>query len=103
MIKWLFDRIEYCGYTKEEAEALAGGGGKSGGQQVMTPPPITTRTALGGQDSLNQAQTFDNTKDPISKAVDKKKLGTRGLVIPLAKDNSTAPVIHTAANTGVQV
>ena len=63
------------------------GGGKSGGGQTATPPPMITTTSIGS--ALDAAQpTFEEDKDKTS-MIDKKKLGTRGLQIPLANPTTT--------------
>jgi len=72
------------------------GGGKSGGGQTYTPPPIKTSTSIGNQLEAG-AKTLE--EEDKSSAVDKAKLGTRGLQIPLAATKSTPA---SAANTGIQ-
>ena len=73
------------------------GGGKTGGEQTATPPlPMSTSIPVGNQLDA-AAQTFEEETD-LESAVDKKKKGTRGLVIPLA---TTTPT--TTSKTGVQL
>ena len=77
------------------------GGGKSGGDQVTLPTPMNTTTNIGNQ--LDAApQTLDESKRRED-AIDTKKLGTRGLRIPLQTDTSTTNTKQTAATTGVQI
>ena len=76
-----------------------GGGGKSGGGATDRAAPMITET--GGTNELEaSAKTAEGT-DTIDteKAVDKKRMGTRGLQIPMNSTQSAA----TAATTGVQV
>ncbi len=74
------------------------GGGKSGGDQVYVPPPIKTNTSVGSQLDA-EAKTVE--EEDKTSAVDKAKLGTRGLQIPLASTNSTTTT-PTAATAGIQ-
>ena len=76
---------------------MGGGGGKAGGQQTAVASPMNTTTDIG--DIGKSSKQVEETSTITESAVDKKKLGTRGLQIPLASDKS-AP---TAADTGVQV
>ena len=78
-----------------------GGGGKSGGGQTMAPPPLPVNTVGNTIDDVvtKTAEEEDAKVD----AVDKKKLGTRGLQIPLAAESSTTIPTTTAAGAGVQV
>lgn len=86
-----------------------GGGGKSGGTTVVEaedPPDMYTNTSASTISNLlgGAAENFDE-KDAVesSTKVSKKKLGTRGLQIPLAK-GSTAPTgTPTPASIGVNV
>ena len=94
------EMIDYDGYTYDEVcEAAGGGGGKGGGgSQVQAPDPIHTTTSIGNQ-LTNTDTTFEAGDTEKKRAgVDKKKLGTRGLQIPLA-----TPTSNTAATTGVQL
>ena len=76
-----------------------GGGGKSGGGATQQAPVMSTTTTIGdGLDIGTETLTDDTVEKEDSLAI--KKKGTRGLQIPLAKDNSTTA---TAASTGVQV
>ncbi len=98
-IREFFERVQYEGYTVNELEASAGGGGgKSGGTQTLPAPPIQTTTTIGSQLDA-QATTFDEDESKLD-SVDKAKLGTRGLQIPL---NSPTSTTKSAATTGVQV
>ncbi len=95
-----FEMVEYEGYTLVELEASAGGGGgKVGGGQTYTPPPINTTSSIGNQLDA-QATTFEEETGK-EKAVDKAKLGTRGLQIPLAAATSTTNT--STPSGGVQV
>jgi len=76
-----------------------GGGGKSGGGATMAPPPAPVNTIGNGIDDVVTKTAVE--EDVKVDAIDKKKLGTRGLQIPLTADNSTAT--PTAATTGVQL
>ena len=71
------------------------GGGKSGGGQTEVAPPISTTTAVGS--ALDAPQETFEEEDKLDK-VETKKLGTRGLRIPLGNTTPT-----TQANTGVQL
>ncbi len=89
--------VQYEGYTLEGlSKAAGGGGGKSGGGETAIAPPVQTRTSVGTQLDTKPAE-FDET-DVTSDAVEKKKMGTRGLQIPLVSEGTT-----TAASTGIQV
>jgi len=66
-----------------------------GGDETATPPPTETETDTGNEVAGAGAKTFDETKT-LSKTVDKKKLGTRGLQIPLQTPT-------TVAEGGVQI
>ena len=99
-IQSILEMIHYEGYTYDElcAAAGGGGGGKSGGGAVQQAPAMTTTTTLGSDLELG-VKELDNADVVSEDAVDIKKKGTRGLQIPLTKDNTTS----TPANTGVQV
>ena len=75
------------------------GGGKGAPATPETPKPVSTTTSIGNQ-LEGQAETADSDTIDKESAVDKKKLGTRGLQIPL-----TAPSTATVApaTTGIQV
>jgi len=73
-----------------------GGGGK-GQVAAEAPKPMQTTTSIGNQLDA-QANTFDEGAVDKEKSVDKKRMGTRGLQIPM-----TSTQTSTAANTGVQV
>ena len=76
------------------------GGGKTGGDQVYTPQPISTTTPTGGQLETNPV-TYEESEKDKTKTVDKAKMGTRGLQIPLESTSSnTTP---TAASTGITI
>ena len=62
------------------------GGGKSGGGQVATPQPISTITSVGVPEA--PVDTFE--EDAVS-GLDKKKIGTRGLRIPMADTTYVTP------------
>ena len=100
MVKYIVDRLEYVGYTKEEAEALAGGGGKSGGGQTYTPRPMNTTTSVGNLLDA-KAETYSDKDKKKADTIDKKKLGTRGLQIPLVAKKSTT--VASPSTTGVQI
>ena len=74
-------------------------GGKSGEVEAETPMDLVTNTAIGAE--VGASKTFeDSTKK--ADTIDKKKLGTRGLQIPLAADTSTTTEV-TPSTTGVQI
>ncbi len=73
------------------------GGGKSGGGQTAAPSPIMTTTAVGSA-LEGPPVTFEESD---KKVIDKKKLGTRGLQIPLAADKTTTGT--TVASGGIQI
>jgi len=77
------------------------GGGKSGSVAAETPKDIITNTAVGSQLSAQETE-FDEPENSEEKMVAKKKLGTRGLRIPLEADTSTTST-DTAQGTGVQI
>ena len=72
------------------------GGGKAGGGSTSSPMGSSSTTLVG--DIGKQAPTMEDTDTIQESAIDKKKMGTRGLQIPLASDKTA-----TAATTGVQV
>ena len=76
------------------------GGGK-GTVSAETPMPIQTTTTVGSQLDATP-QTFEEGTTDKADSIDKKKLGTRGLQIPLTSTTSnTAPA--ESPNTGLQV
>jgi len=76
-----------------------GGGGKSGGGATQQAPVMNTSTVMGDELEMGvEALTDDTVAKEDTLAI--KKKGTRGLQIPMAKDNQTTP---TAAATGVQL
>ena len=75
------------------------GGGKSGGGQVEAPKPITTTTSVGN--ALSAAPQTFNEEDSLKDKVSTKKLGTRGLRIPLTTDKTKAD--NSAASSGVLI
>ena len=76
------------------------GSGKTPTVEAIEPIPVNTTTNIGSQLDT-QVETFDDTKIKED-AVDKKKLGTRGLQIPLEAPTSTTQT-NTPANTGLQI
>lgn len=77
------------------------GGSKQAQVAPATPKPISTSTNVGSQLDI-QIPTLDDSKIKES-AVDKKKLGTRGLQIPLEANTSTTTTESTPASTGLQI
>lgn len=75
-------------------------GGKSGKVAAEKPMDFITNTGVGTD--MGTAKTFDETTDKRG-SIDKKKMGTRGLQIPLASDVSTTLDVPTASTTGVQI
>ena len=75
-----------------------------GGDQTEAPADMNTETTLLGNsvDGGSGGGTFDEEEEKEKRAkVNKAKLGTRGLRIPLASTQSTTT--NTAATTGVQI
>jgi len=86
MLSKFFSLIDMEG--REEYEAGGGaGGGKSGGGETQAPLPIRTTTSVGSALDAT-ARTFEEESSDKTDAVDKKKMGTRGLQIPLASPTS---------------
>lgn len=71
------------------------GGGKSGGGATEVAKPITTTTSVGNALDATQ-EVFEEETDALD-TIDKKKLGTRGLRIPLAAESSNTSAEPTAA------
>lgn len=83
-----------------EVPTTYNGGGKSGGGATAAPTSMMTTTSIG--DSLSgKTPTFEDTTASES-GVDKKKMGTRGLRIPLAAEESTTKE-PSASTTGIQL
>ena len=76
------------------------GGGKSGGTQTQAVPDVSTKTSVGNQ--LDAPTETLEENDVATDAVDRKKLGTRGLRIPLAS-NKSSTITPSAASTGFQI
>ena len=74
------------------------GGGKSGGGATAAPAPVMTTTSIGN--ILDTAGETLKEDDKATKAIDKKKLGTRGLQIPLESPQTTPKA---SVSGGVQV
>jgi len=124
MIKWVMDRLEFDGLTREEAFAAAGGssalggflggtagsllgsigdlfsGDTTGGDQIVAPTKMETTTSVGGQ--LSKAKEANTDATSGESAVNKKKLGTRGLQIPLTSSTSNTTA-SSPSSTGVQL
>ena len=124
MIRWVMDRIEFDGLTREEAFASAGGGSAlggflgggvgsllggigdlfgedtTGGDQTVAPTKMETTTSVGGQ--LSKSKEADTDATSGESAVNKKKLGTRGLQIPLTSSSSNTTA-SSPSSTGVQL
>ncbi len=87
------------------AGAAMGASSKTeGGGQTEAPPTMDTETTLLGNsvDGGSGGGTFNEEEEKEKRAkVNKAKLGTRGLRIPLASTQSTTT--NTAATTGVQI
>ena len=75
------------------------GGGK-GNVAPEAAPAMQTTTNVGEMEDPVE-KTFEGDSIDTEKAIDKKKMGTRGLQIPLAADKSTTS--DTASTTGVQI
>ena len=76
-------------------------GGKSGKVKAETPMDIITNTGIGRQLS-GGSEAFDDSKSKAD-TIDKKKMGTRGLQIPLVAEGSTTDITSSAPTTGVQI
>ena len=95
MLKRFYERIIYEGYTYKEL-CIAGGGAKSM-PAPETPQAMVTSTSVG--DLLEAPPQTLKAVDTVKiDAIDRKKLGTRGLQIPLQSSTSDT---KTAANSGV--
>ena len=77
-----------------------GAGGSKGKVAPQAVAPITTTSSIGNKLSA-QGSTFNEGAVDKEKSVDKKKLGTRGLQIPMAATQSNTK--STPATTGVQL
>lgn len=77
------------------------GGSKSPTVVAQAPKPMRTTNTLGTQLDIT-VPTLDTSKTQ-EKSIDKKKLGTRGLRIPLEAPTSTTNRESTPASTGLQV
>ena len=76
------------------------GGGKTGGQQTAAVPDMITTTGIGSQLDAPM-ETLEEEASTVD-AVDRKKLGTRGLRIPLASNKSNT-ITPSASTTGFSV
>jgi hypothetical protein len=101
MLNKFFERLKYDGLTYDELCEMAGGGGKAPVIETVAPPPIQTKTDIGSQLDT-QVATLDES-DKKMDSIDKKKLGTRGLQIPLESTQSNTTTTSTPASTGLQV
>ena len=101
MFSKICEMIAYDGLTYDELCSMAGGGGKDAQVTPIVPQPINTQTSAGSQLDI-QVPTLDDSKIKEN-AVDKKKLGTRGLQIPLEAPTSTTNTESTPASTGLQI
>jgi hypothetical protein len=96
MLKRFYERIIYEGYTYKEL-CIAGGGGAKSMPSPETPQAMVTSTSVG--DLLEAPPQTLKAVDTVKiDAIDRKKLGTRGLQIPLQSSTSDT---KTAANSGV--
>ena len=75
------------------------GGGKAGTVAAEAPRPISTTSTVGNQ--LDPVENTFSSEEDVNEAVEKKKLGTRGLQIPLATDKGST--VNSATSTGVQL
>ncbi len=76
-------------------------GGKSGKVAAETPTDFITNTGIGIGEGATK--TFDKDTADAEASISKKKLGTRGLQIPLVADQATTAAETTAPGTGVQI
>jgi len=86
MLEKLRELIRYEGYTYEEVCKYAGGGGGKGATPPAQAAPMQTTTSGANIANLlgGQSERYDE-KEALDKeaAVNTKKMGTRGLQIPL--------------------
>jgi len=75
-------------------------GGKSGKVAAETPMDFITSTGIGIGEGATK--TFEKDTASAEAGISKKKLGTRGLQIPLVADQTTIAGT-TAPGTGVQI
>lgn len=75
-------------------------GGKSGKVAAQKPQDFLTNTGIGIGET--PGKTLD-TSTLKADSIDKKKMGTRGLQIPLVADTSTTETTSSAPGTGVQI
>ena len=74
---------------------------KTGGDKVETPASMTTSTSVGNKlDAVGKTYNPDE-EESKRKAVNKKRLGTRGLQIPMTAPDSTTT--STPSTTGIQL
>lgn len=99
MLNKILEMIDYDGYTYAELCAAAGGGGKSGQVAPQAPTAMNTKTAVGSQLDAPEELLEEDSEEEIT-AIEKKKMGTRGLQIPLADTQSTTV---SAAGTGARI
>ena len=76
-------------------------GGKSGEVAAETPRDFITSTGIGIGEGATK--TFDKDTAGAEVGISKKKMGTRGLQIPLVADSATTAEKTTAPGTGVQI
>jgi hypothetical protein len=96
MMQKIKEIIMYEGYTYDEVCKYAGGG-KSGKVAAEAPKAFQSITGIGVESGAPKTMEDTSTKE---NTIATKRMGTRGLQIPLA---STASTTATPANTGVQV
>lgn len=75
-------------------------GGKSGTVAAERPVDFISNTGVGLDATSSKTMEDTTAKD---KTIEKKKLGTRGLQIPLVADTSNTEINNTASGTGVQI
>ena len=82
---------------------MGGSKRRTGGDTVVTPVPMqqNTMSTIGNQLDA-KPETLDESKRK-EEAVDTRKLGTRGLRIPLTSDKSTPTSGNPAASLGIQI
>ena len=80
------------GISKGLAKFLGGGGSKA-----VTPISITTNTSTSGLGTVDNKEAVASPEEKKLSTLDKKKLGSKGAVIPL-QSTATNPV-----TSGVQI
>ena len=94
----ILDYGTFGGYTKLK-DTITDDGGTVAAEE---PPDITTDFTIGGQLDTPGSMFTEEEEESKLKGISKKRMGTRGLQIPLVADTSTTTPI-TAAEGGIQI